>query len=76
MCDGGLGGCYSTLLNTIGVGDPVPPGFGNQLGSGDLFGSGKVKPAVKKGANQKNSKPVKQTKQPNYGEMLPLMVKI
>lgn len=46
MCDGGLSGPFTTLGNTIGVGDPVPAGM-DSLGSGDLFGQ-VLKPASKK----------------------------
>lgn len=40
MCDGYMGGaggpCYNTPMNTMGIGDVVPP-TATQLGSGDCF---------------------------------------
>jgi hypothetical protein len=70
MCDGGLcGDGFSTLSNTIGVGDPIPAGI-NTLGSGDKWCQ--VGGVATKG-NSKTKK-TKKEKQPNYGEMLPTIV--
>lgn len=54
---GGLGGSYSTPMNVVGVGNPVPAGMNGQLGSGDTFT-----------VNSKQKKISK--KEPAYGEYL------
>jgi hypothetical protein len=66
---GGInGGGFSTPMNTIGIGDPVPAGI-NTLGSGDLFTT-----AVKAGKKGKNQKPQIATKKPAYQSELPYVV--
>lgn len=47
MCDGN----FNTTFNTLGVGDVVPAGLGDEeLGSGDKLSSSKKKVSIKKAA--------------------------
>lgn len=48
---GGAYGPFQTLANTVGIGDPVPAGSGETLGSGDKFDKVIAKPAKKRGAD-------------------------
>lgn len=58
-CGGAGGGVYNTPFNTVGVGDPVAPGFDGEMGSGDMFipvmGMARKKPAYSGSSSSKKS---------------------
>lgn len=67
MCDfaggnmgGAGGGVYNTPFNTVGVGDPVAPGSGSEMGSGDMFipvmGMATKRPAYTQSSSNKKTK--------------------
>lgn len=59
-CGGAGGGVYNTPFNTVGVGDPVAPGFGGEYGSGDMYipvmGMARKKPAYTSTTTKKANK--------------------
>ena len=57
--------CYTTLTNTIGIGNAVPAGGNSEVGSGDRFDTG---------AKRKKETPTEKKKQHNPSEQLPNLI--
>lgn len=72
--------CYSTTVNTLGMGNVVPPSnaalTGAEQSNNANLGSGDKASSILKGSKKKNNKPSIAVKKPapHYGAELPYIV--